>query len=247
MSLLYNLKGKNVWITGGKRIGKRVAEVLAEHGANIILSYNKSGKDAEDTIKKIKKYNAKSLIVQCDISLRQNVMKAVNEVKKHFDKIDVLILMASVFEKVDLMSIKEDDFKRNFDVHVQGTFWPIRESLSLMPKGSHIITISDRTSIGNVYPNYLPYVVTKAAVASLTRALAVELGEKGIFVNSIAPGPILKTEGLTEEYWQNIRKSSIVKYPLTDEGAVEEFAKLVLYLSTARSSGSIYSLDFGNL
>jgi len=247
MDLLYNLKGKNVWITGGKRIGKRVGEALAEHGANIILSYNKSGKDAEATIKKIEKYNVKSLIVQCDVSSRQNVMKAVNEIKKHFNKLDVLVLMASIFEKIDLMSIKEDDFKRNFDVHLQGTFWPVRECLGLMPRGSHIITISDRTSVGNVYPNYLPYVVTKAAVASLTRALAVELGEKGIFVNSIAPGPVLKTEGLTDQYWTSIRKSSIVKYPLMDDEAVEEFAKLVLYLSTARSSGSIYSLDFGNL
>ena len=155
--------------------------------------------------------------------------------------------MASVFDKISLMGITEDDFTRNFNIHLQGTFWPIRESLSMMPKGGHIITISDRTSIGNIYPNYLPYTTTKAAVAHLTKALAPELGEKGIFINSIAPGPILKTEGLDKKYWESIRKASTVKYHITDKEAVEEFAKLVLYLSTARSTGNVYSLELGNI
>src|SRR3989344_1862747 len=184
MDELFNLKGKTAWITGGKRIGQRVAELLAEHGANIILSYNKSGKEADETIKKIKKYNIKSLAVQCDVSSRQNVITAVKEIKKQFKKIDILVLMASVFDKMDILEINENDFINNFNVHVQGTFWPIRECIGMMPKGSHVITISDRTSIGNVYPNYLPYTATKAAVAHLTRALAPELGEKGIFINS---------------------------------------------------------------
>lgn len=247
MPNLFNLKGKTAWITGGKRIGQRVAEVLAEHGANIILSYSKSKKEAEDTAERIKKYKAKTLVLQADVSSRQDVMNAINEIKKHFDKIDILVLMASIFEKIDLMSITEGDFKNNFNVHVQGTFWPVRESLSMMPNGSHVITISDRTSIGNIYPNYLPYVVSKAAVASLTRALAVELGGKGIFINSIAPGPVLKPEGLADDYWQNIRKSSVLKYRMTDKDAVEEFAKLVLYLCNARSTGNIYSLELGHL
>ena len=247
MNNLFSLKGKTAWITGGKRVGQRVAEILAENGANLIISYNNSRKEAEDTAKKAGKYGVKTLIIKVDVSSRQNVRIAVNEIRKKFGKIDILVLMASIFEKIDLMSITEDDFKRNFDVHVGGTFWPIRESLNLMPKGSHVITVCDRTSIGNVYPNYLPYVVTKAAVASLTRDLAIELGSKGIFINSIAPGPILKTSGLGEDYWQEIRKSSIVKYPITDKEAIDEFAKLVLYLSNVKSTGSIYSLDLGNL
>ncbi len=247
MDTLYNLKGKTAWITGGKRIGQRVAEVLTEHGANIILSYNKSKKEAEETAKKIKRYNVKALLMQADVSSRQNVATAVNEIKKHFNKIDILILMASVFEKVDLMSITEQHFKRNFDVHVQGTFWPIRECLSIMPKGSHIITVADRTSIGITYKEYLPYIVSKAAVAQMTKTLAVELGPKGIFVNSIAPGPVLKPESMLDKEWEKIRKFSAVNYPITDKKAVDEFAKLALHLSTARSSGEVYPLDLGHL
>lgn len=241
----YNLKGKTAWITGGKRIGQRVAEVLAQHGASLILSYRNSNKEAEDTLKKIKKLGVMGMKVQADVSSAKSVANAANEIKKRFKKIDILVLMASVFKPVKIDSITEEDLRKNFDAHIMGTFLPVQASLSLMPPGSHIITISDRTAIGRMYVGCLPYIITKGAVASMTKALAVELAPKGIFVNCIAPGPVLKAEKMSHGYWSEIRKNSIINYPISDKEAVEEFAKLVLYLSTARSSGSIYPLDFG--
>ena len=247
MDNIYSLKGKTAWITGGKRIGQRVAEILAQHGANLILSYNTSSNEAEDTIRKVKKYGVKAMLVKVDVSSRQSVIKAVNEIKKQFKKIDISVLMASVFYKTKLESIKDEDFQKNFDVHVKGTFWPVQSSLDAMPKGSHVITISDRTSLGITYSEYLPYIITKGTVMQMTKVLAVELGPRGIFVNSIAPGPVLKPEGMAEADWKKIRQHSIVNYPITDEEAVTEFAKLVLYLSATRSTGSVYPLDFGHL
>ena len=244
---LYNLKGKTAWITGGKRIGQKVAGLLAQHGANLVLSYNTSKKEVEETAKKIKKYKVKTLIIQADVSSRQDVINAVNEIKKQFKSIDIMVLMASLFYKTKLESIKDEDLQKNFDVHVKGTFWPIQLSLGLMPKGSHIITISDRTSLGITYSEYLPYIITKGTVMQMTRVLAVELGPRGIFVNSIAPGPVLKPEGMPDADWKKIRQNSVISYPITDEEAVNEFAKLVLYLSATRSTGSVYSLDFGHL
>lgn len=242
-----SLKGKVAWITGGKRIGIKIAETLAQHGADIVISYNKSKKEAEDSIKKIKRFGVNTLILQADVSSRQNVKSAADKIKKIFGKLDLLVLMASVFEKKDLMSLTEDDFKKNFDVHVLGTFWPIRECLGMMPKGSHAITISDRTSLGIAYSEYLPYIITKGMVMQMTKALAVELGPMGIFINSIAPGPVLKPEGMPDSEWKKVRQNSVVKYPITDEEAVGEFANLVLYLSGTKSTGSVYPLDFGHL
>ena len=248
MESVYELKGKNVWITGGKRIGQRIAEVFAEHGANLIISYNNSKKEAVDTIKKVKRFGVKAILIKADVSSREDVLDAVKEIKKEFKKLDILILMASIFEKTGkIESITEEDFKRNFDVHILGTFFPIQAAMSIMPHGSHIITISDRTAVGKIYPGYLPYVMTKGAVAHLTRALALELGPKGIFINSIAPGPILKPKDMSDAEWLKIRKSSIINYQINDQETVEEFAKLVLYLSTTMSTGSVYPLDFGHL
>jgi 3-oxoacyl-[acyl-carrier protein] reductase/pteridine reductase len=83
-------------------------------------------------------------------------------------------------------------------------------------------------------------------VASLTEAMALEYGERGIFVNAIAPGPILPPEDYPREKWQRIRERSPIKYPMTDEEAVNQFALLVLYLSvTTASSGHTFPLDIG--
>ena len=97
MENLYNLKGKTAWIAGGKRIGKKVAEVLAQHGANLILSYKNSKKEAEETKKSVKKYGIKTLVIQVDISDKSSVINGINKIKKLFNKIDILVLMASIF------------------------------------------------------------------------------------------------------------------------------------------------------
>lgn len=240
------LKGKVVWLTGGRRIGQSVAKALAELGADIVLSYRASKEEAEQTARMVKKSGRKAMMVQCDASYRQSVEKAVVEIKKKFGKLDILVLMASVFKPVRLAGISEADWDLNFSAHVKGTFWPAQLSAPLMKPGSHIITISDRTAVGRIYPNYLPYVVTKGAVAVMTKALAVELGPKGIFVNSIAPGPILKPDDISDKEWQTIRDGSTVKYPITDEEAVGEFVDTVIRLCFVRSSGSVYSLDLGH-
>ena len=243
----HNLKNKTVWVTGGKRIGQSVAEELASLGANIVASYRSSKAEAEELVEKAKAHGVRTHIIQCDVSNRESVAKAVEEIKKEFGQLDILVLMASIFKPVTLEDISDKDFQGNFDVHVKGTFWPIQACLSLMKPGSHIITVSDRTALGKIYPGYLPYVVTKGDVANLTRALSVELGSKGIFVNSIAPGPMLKPSDISDKEWQEIRDSSMIKYPINDEEAVKEFVDTVVRLSFVRSSGGIYPLDFGNL
>ena len=247
MTDFYNLKGKTAWIIGGKRIGQRIAEVLAGHGANLIISYNSSSEEAEETAQKARKLGARAATVKADASKREEVESAISEMAKNFKKIDILVLMASVFDKMPLESVTDKELDRNFAVHVKGTFWPIIESMNFMPAGSHIITVCDRTSVGRMYAGYFPYVITKGTIAFMTRELAEELGSKGIFINSIAPGPILKPKELPDSEWKKIREKSMIKYPITDGQAVDEFAKLVLYLSTVRSSGSVYPLDLGHM
>ena len=243
----HSLKDKTVWITGGKRIGQEIAVSLAELGADLILSFRSSEKAARETVEKVRPLGRKVSVIQCDVSSRQSVSAAVKEIKKEFQKLDILILLASIFKPVKLKEIKEADWDDNFSVHVKGTFFPIQASLNLMPKGSHIITVADRTSIGATYRGCLPYVVTKAAITSMTKALAIELGPKGIFINSIAPGPILKPGSISQKEWQAIRRASIIKYPITDKEAVKEYVDTVIRLSLARSSGSIYPIDLGHL
>ncbi len=242
-----DMKGKVVWITGGKRIGQSIAVELASRGAEIIISYRSSRAEAEEVVKKIKSIGGKSYIIQCDVSKKESVVESVKEIKKKIKKIDILILLASVFKPVTTSKIEEIDFDINVATHIKGTFWPIQASLPIMPAGSHIIAISDRTAIGQIYSGYLPYVITKSAVSTMVRALATELGARGIFINAIAPGPILKPDDISQKDWQKIRDKSIIKYPITDDQAVSEFVETVVRLCKVRSSGAIYPLDLGQV
>lgn len=239
MKSQFKLKGKTAWITGGKRIGQRVAELLAQNGCNVILSYNKSRKESEATIKKCGQYGVKTLVIQCDVSSRKSVFNAVAKIKKTFKKIDILVLMASIFEKKDFKSLNENDFRRNFEVHVLGTLFPIQSSLKMMPKGSHIIAVSDEATIGKYYGGYLPYLVSKNAINYLTKALSEDLKE--VYINTIAPGPVMKPKGLSEKRWKEIKKELNCK--MSDGEAVNKFAQLALKLSTIKSSGRIYLLS----
>ena len=244
--LLKRLEGKTAWLIGGKRIGQVVAQALAEQGANLIVNYHRSKDEAERTAAAARALGRKAIALQCDVSDRRDVERAVAEIRRQFPEVHILVNMPSVFDRVAFDGIRPDVWERNIDSHILGSFWPIQLAAPLMPPGSHIVNVSDRTSVGPVYPDYLPYVVTKGAVTALTRAAAKELAARGIIVNEIAPGPILPGPGIDQKEWRGIRDASPLKIPVTDQETVEQFALLVVYLCTVTlASGATYPLDQG--
>lgn len=240
------LKGKTAWIAGGKRVGRIVAQILAEQGVNIIASYRSSAQEAEEIVSMAEAKGVSGFAVQADVSSRDSVINAVKQITQRFKNVDILVNMASVFSSILMEKIEQKDWDANINTHILGTFWVTQAIVPFMKNGSHVVNIADRTSLGKAYKGYIPYVVTKGAIASLTKVMAVELAEKGIFVNAIAPGPILRPEDISADEWLDIRNASPLKYPLNDEEAVEQFSILVLYLCIGTmSSGYLYPLDQG--
>jgi 3-oxoacyl-[acyl-carrier protein] reductase len=238
--------GRTAWITGGKRIGSVVAQALAEQGVNLVLSYRCSEREAAQSAEAARALGVRAAVVQADVSSREAVAAAVERVKADFPKLDILINMASVYHPVAVDDVTLADWEGNIGAHILGTFWPVALLVPLMPRGAHIVNVADETSLGGAQRNNLPYVVTKAAVAAMTRQMALEYGDRGIFVNAVAPGPIVPPEDFPAEVWQRIRDRCAVKVPMTDEEAVEQFAVLVLYLClTTASSGHLFPLDIG--
>ena len=245
-SQLARLRGQVAWITGGKRIGRVVARALAEQGVSIVASYRRSADEAVAIVRDCEALGGSALAVQADVSSRESFERAAAQVLKRFPEIHILVNMASVYGLVAVDEVREPDWEENLGAHVLGSFWPAQILVPCMPAGSHVINVADACVSGRVRKRALPYQVSKAAVAALTRAMAVEYAGRGIFVNAIAPGPILPPEDFPAETWQKIRASAPVAYPLSDEEAVAQFAFLVLYLSiTTTATGHTFPLDVG--
>jgi NAD(P)-dependent dehydrogenase (short-subunit alcohol dehydrogenase family) len=185
-------------------------------------------------------------VVQADVGSRESVAAALASVLDEFAKFDILVNMASVYQEVKPDDITAEHWTDNFAAHVLGTFWPVQLIAPLMPPGSHIVNIADETVIGRPYHRLIPYTATKGAVAAMTRAMALDYGERGIFVNAIAPGPILPPDDFPPEVWKRIRERYVVKHVISDQEAVEQFALLVLFLCLGTmTSGHVYPLDQG--
>ena len=243
---LKRLEGRTAWITGGKRIGSVVAQALAEQGVNLVLSYRCSEREASESAEAARALGVRAATVQADVSSRESVAAAVERIKSDFPRLDILINMASVYRPVAVDDVTPADWQDNIGAHILGTFWPVQLIAPLMPSGAHIVNVADETSLGRSQRNNLPYVVTKAAVAAMTREMALEYGTRGIIVNAVAPGPIIPPEDFPAETWQRIRDRCPIKVPMTDNEAVAQFALLVLYLClTTASSGHMFPLDIG--
>jgi NAD(P)-dependent dehydrogenase (short-subunit alcohol dehydrogenase family) len=213
---------------------------------NLVLGHRGSAKVSLASADAARQLGVRAMTVQADVSSRESVAAAVETVRVEFPRIDILINMASVYRPTAIDDVTEKDWDANIGAHILGTFWQTQLIVPLMPVGGHIINVADVTSIGRPQRRNLPYVVTKAAVAAMTREMALEYGDRGIFVNALAPGPILPPEDFPADVWRRIRERSPVKYPVTDQEAVEQFALLVLYLcQTTMSSGHVYPLDQG--
>lgn len=240
------LRGRVAWITGGRRIGRTVAAALAGLGADLVLSYRFSRDEAEAAAQAAREAGVRAVTVQADASSRESVAAAVEKVAREFPRIDILVNMASVYHETAAEQVTEADWNENVSAHILGTFWPAQLIVPLMPPGGHIINIADATVIDRPQRRTIPYAATKAAVAGMTRAMALEYGPLGIFVNAIAPGPIVPPENFPRDVWQRIREQYPVRYEMTDREAVEQFALLVVYLClNTMTSGHVYPLDQG--
>jgi NAD(P)-dependent dehydrogenase (short-subunit alcohol dehydrogenase family) len=243
---LDRLRGRTAWITGGKRVGRTVAHTLAEQGVDLVLSYRSSEREALETAAAARALGVRAITVQADVSLCESVAAAVSRVRGEFPQIGILINLASVYRHVPVDRVNEEDWRDNVGAHILGAFWPAQQIVPLMPRGGHIVNVADVSSIDRPQRGNLPYVVTKAAVAAMTKEMALEYGGRGIFVNALAPGPILPPDDFPRDVWQRVRDRSPVRFPITDGEAVEQFALLVLYLClTTMSSGHVYPLDQG--
>lgn len=189
----HKLQGKNALITGGDSgIGRAVAVAFAKEGANVAIAYldEAEDEDASKTVELIKKHGGQAKKIRIDISQEENCKQLIETVQKEFGQLNILVNNAGKqYPQNDIQAISANQLQETFETNFFGLFYLSKAALKHMKKGDVIINTSSVTAY-NGSPGLLDYASTKGAITSFTRSLALNLAEKGIRVNAVAPGPI---------------------------------------------------------
>ncbi|MBI2173868.1 MAG: SDR family oxidoreductase [Candidatus Omnitrophica bacterium] len=239
------LNGRIVLVTGGaRRIGQTIALAMAARGAHVVISYNRSLKEARSTVQAMKEHGVQAAAYQVNLAKEAQVRRLMNSIKKRFGRLDVLINSASNFIRTPFPSLTERDWDLSLDTNLKGSFLCALYASRLMSKnGCKIINFADWSGI-RPHRDYLPYCVSKAGVIALTKALAKELAPN-IQVNAIAPGPVLAPEEMAASQRKRIAKL----VPLKRWGSPQDIVNTVLFLieGTDFMTGSTIFVDGGRL
>lgn len=225
------LSEKVILVTGASRgIGAAIANQLAQAGAKVIVNYAGSKEGAEQTVNAIKQQGGEAIAIQADVSIAADVEQLFDQAIAHYGHIDVLVNNAGIMITKLLKDTTDEDFTRQFDINVRGTFNTMRQAATKLSDKGSIINFS--TSVNRIMlPTYSTYVATKSAVEQLTRVFAKEIGARGINVNSVSPGPTnteLFTKGKPKEAIDRLAALSA----FGRIGEPEDIAKVVVFLAS---------------
>lgn len=232
------LKGKVAVVTGGARdIGRAVSLKLAEEGAKVVINYYNNEDDALFTKKMITEAGGECIIVYGDMTKWEDAANVVSEGVKAFgEEVHVLVNIAGgLFGRKPIEEQDEAWYDLIMDVNMKTVFLGTKAAVSHMKAGASIINFSSQAGRDGGGGGASIYATAKGAVMTYTRAMAKELGPRGIRVNAVAPGMIATSfhDNFTKP---EIRTAVAASTPLRRQGEACEVANLVAYLASEESS-----------
>jgi glucose 1-dehydrogenase len=227
-----NLTGKTALITGSSQgIGKGIALAFAESGATIVLHYRKGKKEALAVAREIRKMGATAHIIQADFSKPNSVSGAYKKVLEKVKQIDILVINASVQIPDEWLDVSAADFDTQITTNFRSTFQLIQRFAPEMIKNKwgRILTIGSVQQV-KPHPAMIVYAATKSAVLNLVQNVAMQLADKGVTLNNLAPG-VIDTPRIDEKVPET--EERIIKRmetPIGRMGTPEDCAAMALLL-----------------
>ncbi len=242
------LQGKTAIITGGDSgIGRAVAVAFAKEGASIVIAYYNEDIDAIYTKKYIESLGARCILIKGDIKNRNFSKRIVEETRRNFGQIDVLVNNAGVqYQQKSLTDISDSQFDYTMRTNVYGMFYLTKEVLPYLKEGSSIINVTSITTfVGE--PELIDYVTSKGAIVGFTRSLATNLALKNIRVNAVSPGVFWTA--LQPACWDKEKIPTLGSdADMRRAGETYEIAPIFVYLASNDSSyttGQIFHINGG--
>lgn len=230
-------------VFGGSRgIGAAIAARLARDGFRVGLTFVSRADKARDLVAAIAAEGGEALAIEADSADPGAIRRAVDRTVTHFGALDVAVVNAGVLRLGTIDAISLDDVDLMLDVNVRGVFLAIQASAARMGEGGRIVTIGSNSAIRSGSPEGSVYAMTKGAVATLVKGVALDLAPRGITVNNVQPGPT-ETD-MTAEMLSHL----IERIPLKRVGQPSEIAGLVSYLVRRESeymTGASLTIDGG--
>jgi 3-oxoacyl-[acyl-carrier protein] reductase len=240
------LKGKRALVTGGSRgIGRACVLALARQGVSVAAIYQRESDAITSLAAELKDLANGSYVVQADVADANTVEQAVGEARRRFGTIEIVVNNAGVVSHKMIADLEPAEWHRVLDTNLTGLYLVTQAALKAMTSGGSIINIGSAVALRGM-PGRVHYAASKAGAIGFMRALAKEIGPRGIRVNVIAPG-IIETDqvtGLTPEGRTRYEKLAA----LDRLGKPEEIAGVVLFLASDLSrfvSGQTINVDGG--
>lgn len=185
------LKNKVAIITGGDSgIGRAISVAFAKEGADICIIYLNEHKDAEYTKNKVKKFGRKCILINGDVANENFCQKAVKKAVNELGEVNILVNNAGeIHIQFNIEDINQKQLEKTFKTNIFSMFYMTKAAIKYLKRGDSIINTASITAY-HASPELLDYSASKGAVISFTRSLSMNLIDKGIRVNAVAPGPI---------------------------------------------------------
>ena len=238
-----DIDGKVALVTGAaKRVGRSIALALAECGAELVVHYHGSEREAHDVLARAKQLGGKPVAARADLSRSAEIDALVETAVRAFGRIDILVNSAAIFYRTPIATLTEADWDRFLTVNLKAPFLLCRRAGELMSRqgSGKIVNVADIAGT-KVWAEYIPYSVSKAGLLALTTGLAKALAP-AVQVNAIAPGTVLLPDGSSAEE----RVRALARVPLQRLGSPEDIARAAVYLIQSDFvTGEVLTVDGG--
>jgi 3-oxoacyl-[acyl-carrier protein] reductase len=251
-----SLTGQIALVTGASRgLGRAIARRLAREGAAVCINYLARGGDAEKVVQEIRSTGGRASAVRADIGNPSQVDDLMQRVTGELGPLSILVNNAGLVVRGTLETFRPADLERMRRTNVDGLIHVTRAAIRGMKERRYgrVVNLTSIAAHGTTLPGSTFYAATKAAVSTLTRRFAMELGPHGITVNAVAPGFILTDmvkEGRTEEEYQELLKSISERSMVGRVGDPEDVANVVGFLASPESgfiTAQVITVDGGRM